>query len=153
MSRTDYEIFEQSGEPFGLAGRATEGKRLLKQEELLFDAQEEIAIAMEKAGATVAQLAKGLGKSRSLVTAILSSGRNLTLRTWADIATALGYRVVPRMVNEDSEPSPDRKIFAGCAWMDADGGDLSRWIDYLIQETSLAAVEEAVAARTRQGTR
>lgn len=98
---TDYEALEESGAPFGLpeAG-ATEGKRLLRQEELIVDAQEEIALAMQALGVNRSALAAGLGKSRAFVTQILSSGRNLTLRTWADIATALGYRVVPRMVED-----------------------------------------------------
>jgi antitoxin component HigA of HigAB toxin-antitoxin module len=99
--RTDYEILEQAGERFGLpAAEATEGKRMLRQEELIVDAQEEIARAMNRMAANRAQLAEGLGKSRAFVTQILSSGRNLTLRTWADIATALGHRVVPRMVED-----------------------------------------------------
>ncbi len=99
--RTDHEILEQSGESFGLpSARATEGKRLLRQEELIVDAQEEITAAMDRAGATKADLAKALGKSRSFVTQILSSGRNLTLRTWAGVATALGHRVVPQMFED-----------------------------------------------------
>ena len=88
MPQTDYDI---------LMGSA-KGKRLLRQEELLFDAQEEIALAMERARISKADLAKALGKSRAFVTQVLSSGRNLTLRTWADISTALGCRVVPRMI-------------------------------------------------------
>ena len=90
MLLTDYEILE----------RSADGKRLLRQEELLVDAQDEIALAMRQARATKADLAKALGKSRAFVTQILSSGRNLTLRTWADIATALGHRVVPQMLED-----------------------------------------------------
>lgn len=92
MPLTDYEIFEQS----------PGGKRELRQEELLIDAQEEIAWAMGRASVSRADLAKMLGKSRSFVTQILSSGRNLTLRTLADIATALGSRVTLRIVSEDA---------------------------------------------------
>lgn len=91
MPPTDYEVLEES---------STEGKRLLRQEDLLIDAQEEIAIAMSRECVVKADLAERLGKSRSFVTQVLNSGRNLTLRTWADIATALGYRVVPKMIKD-----------------------------------------------------
>ncbi len=91
MRPTSYEEFEIS---------SPRAKQLLRQEELLFDAQEEISMAMEKEGVTRAALAEMLGKGRASITRILSSGRNLTLRTWADVATALGYRVVPRMVKD-----------------------------------------------------
>ena len=109
-TRTDYEVLEQAGEPFGLAeAEATEGKRLLRQEELIVDVQEEIALAMEKIGANNARLAEGLTKSRSFVTQILSSGRNLTLRTWADVATALGYHIVIFMI-EDRPKGQSSKV-------------------------------------------
>jgi len=87
---TDYESLEQRDD----------SKQLLRQEELLVDAQEEIAIAMSREHVSKAELAKRLGRSRPFVTQILNSGRNLTLRTWADIATALGHRVIPRMIKD-----------------------------------------------------
>lgn len=91
MHRTDYEALEQ---------RDDDSKRLLRQEELLVDVQEEIAIAMNRESISKAELAKRLGKSRPFVTQVLNSGRNLTLRTWADIATSLGHRVTARMIKD-----------------------------------------------------
>ena len=91
MHRTDYEALEQ---------RDGDSKRLLRQEELLVDVQEEIAIAMNRESISKAELAKRLGKSRPFVTQVLNSGRNLTLRTWADIATSLGHRVTARMIKD-----------------------------------------------------
>lgn len=40
-----------------------------------------------------AQLAERLGKSKAYVTQVLSGSRNMTLRTLADFAFALGFRV------------------------------------------------------------
>ena len=94
MHRTDYEALEQ---------RDGDSKRLLRQEELLVDVQEEIPIRVlvdPVASISKAELAKRLGKSRPFVTQVLNSGRNLTLRTWADIATSLGHRVTARMIKD-----------------------------------------------------
>ncbi len=105
MSQTDYETLL----------RSEEGKRLLRQEQLLVDAQEEIASAMARVGFSKADLAEALGKSRAFVTQVLGNDRNLTLRTWADIATALGHRVFPRM-SEDSPCSKPETATLEAEW-------------------------------------
>lgn len=82
--RTDYEEFESS---------SAENRRLLREEELILDVTIALSTAMEKAGVSKSQLAERLGKSAAFVTQILSGGRNLTLRTVADVADALGSKV------------------------------------------------------------
>ncbi len=65
-------------------------KNLVAQERLIALVAEQIYAAIEDDESSKAALAKALGKSKAFVTQILSGTRNLTLRTVADIATALG---------------------------------------------------------------
>lgn len=75
-----------------------EHHKLFEQERLIVDVAEEIYAAMERGeGVSRAGLAQRLGKSRAFVTQILSGSRNLTLRSIADIAGALGQRVELRL--------------------------------------------------------
>ena len=71
----------------GKRGEAYE--RLLRQERLILDVTEALAGALEDGGVTRAELARRLGRTPGFVTQVLGGGRNLTLRTIADIAGAL----------------------------------------------------------------
>lgn len=74
------------------AGRSESGyERLVIEETLIADAQELIVSLMRHEGVTRSELARRLGKSKGFITHILSGERNLTLRTLADCAHALGY--------------------------------------------------------------
>ena len=86
--RSDYEVFKSS---------SNRNRRLLSQEELILEVTEALAEAMSRDDVTKTELAQRLGKSKGFVSQILSGGRNLTLRTVADVADALGYRVKVRM--------------------------------------------------------
>ena len=66
--------------------------RLLRQEELILDVTETLTQALEAAGVTRVELARRLGRSPGFVSQVLGGGRNLTLRTIADIAAALSVR-------------------------------------------------------------
>src|SRR5207245_2244862 len=68
-------------------------ERLLEQERLLLLVTERIAEQMERSGVRKAELAERLGTSKSHITQALAGGRNLTLRTLADIAWALRCQV------------------------------------------------------------
>lgn len=70
-----------------------EERRLLEQERLILDATELICEAMESAGVSRSDLAKKLGKSKGYVSQLLGGSRNMTLRTLADILTALNQRL------------------------------------------------------------
>lgn len=83
-ARTDYEAFERS---------SVTNRRLLREEELILDVTEALSEMLEEEGVTQAMLAQRLGKTKGFVSQILAGGRNLTLRTIADIADALGYRI------------------------------------------------------------
>jgi transcriptional regulator with XRE-family HTH domain len=72
----------------------SEYKRLLAQGELIMEVTELLCQLLEKEGVLRQDLAKRLNRSKGFVSQLLNGGRNLTLRTVADIATALGYRLV-----------------------------------------------------------
>jgi transcriptional regulator with XRE-family HTH domain len=75
------------------AKRTVTYEQLLRQEELLLDVTEKLSEALIESGLNRSQLAERLGKTKALVTQLLGGGRNLTLRTVADVAGALGYKV------------------------------------------------------------
>ena len=68
---------------------------LLAQEEFILGATELIFELMEKTGVTKAELARRVGRTRGYLTQVLDGNRNMTLRTLAELTTALGYR--PRL--------------------------------------------------------
>jgi transcriptional regulator with XRE-family HTH domain len=81
---TDYEAFETS---------SVSNRRLLRQEELILEVTEALSAALEKEGITKKDLAERLGKTKGFVSQVLAGGRNLTLRTIADVADALECRI------------------------------------------------------------
>jgi transcriptional regulator with XRE-family HTH domain len=73
----------------------SEYQLLLAQEEFILGATELIFELMEKASVTKAELARRVGRTRGYLTQLLDGNRNMTLRTLAELANALGYR--PRL--------------------------------------------------------
>lgn len=65
-------------------------EREMACERLLFNATEDILLAMQDSQMSRADLAKKLGQSKSHVSKLLDGTRNMTLRTLSDIAYALG---------------------------------------------------------------
>ena len=74
----------------GRRGEAYE--RTLRQERLILDVTEALAGALDDSGVTRAELARRLGRTPGFVSQVLGGGRNLTLRTIADIAAALSLQ-------------------------------------------------------------
>jgi hypothetical protein len=70
----------------------SKNEALFQQEALILEATELISSVMEANGVTKAELARKLKKSKAFVTQCLSGDQNLTLRTLADILTALQYQ-------------------------------------------------------------
>jgi transcriptional regulator with XRE-family HTH domain len=68
-------------------------KKLMAQEDLIMEVTEFLCYLMEREGVSRTELAERLGKSKGFVSQILNGGRNLTLRTLADIAEVLGYKI------------------------------------------------------------
>lgn len=86
-----------------------EFRRLMAIETLAAETAELIARLMAEQGMSKAALARRLGKSRAWVTQLLSGKANMTLRTLAEVAHALGVEVTLRT------PRPDRKRTATSA--------------------------------------
>jgi transcriptional regulator with XRE-family HTH domain len=95
---TDYERFERKSES---------ARRLLREEELILDVTENICVALTSEAVTRMELARRLGRTKGFISQLLGGGRNLTLRTIADVADALGYVVQFRMVRQ----LPARVVF------------------------------------------
>jgi transcriptional regulator with XRE-family HTH domain len=78
----------------------------LRQEELILDATEALARALRSCGMTQSELAARLGKTKGFVSQILGGGKNLTLRTLADVAGALGCKVEIQLRAEKAMNTP-----------------------------------------------
>lgn len=74
------------------ARRGPDFDRLVRQERLILDVTERFAQALEEEGVTKAELARRLGRTPGFVSQVLAGGKNLTLRTIADVAAALSCR-------------------------------------------------------------
>ena len=68
-------------------------RRLYAIEGLVTEAGEFIARLMQEQKVTKAELARRLGKSRAYITQMLTGSTNLTVRTLAEVAYALGAEV------------------------------------------------------------
>jgi transcriptional regulator with XRE-family HTH domain len=70
-----------------------EFRRLFAQEDLILEVTETICELLVKEKISRKELADRLGKSKGFISQLLNGGRNLTLRTVADILHVLGYKV------------------------------------------------------------
>jgi transcriptional regulator with XRE-family HTH domain len=70
-----------------------EFRKLLAQEELILEVTEVLCGLLEQEKVSRKELADRLGKTKGFVSQLLNGGRNLTLRTVADILHVLGYKV------------------------------------------------------------
>jgi transcriptional regulator with XRE-family HTH domain len=67
--------------------------KLMAQEDLIMEVTETLCDLLEKEKISRKELADRLGKSKGFISQLLNGGRNLTLRTVADILHVLGYKV------------------------------------------------------------
>ena len=79
--------------------------RLVRQEELILEVTEKLALALDEAGITRTELAGRLGRTPGYVSQVFAGGRNLTLQTVADIAAALSMRPTLTL-NRQCESTP-----------------------------------------------
>jgi transcriptional regulator with XRE-family HTH domain len=70
-----------------------EFERLMAQEDLIMDVTESFCALLEGEKVNKSALAKIMGKTKGYISQVLNGGRNLTLRSMADIAYSLGYTV------------------------------------------------------------
>lgn len=77
-----------------------EFRKLLAQEELILEVTEVLCGLLEQERISRKELAERLGKTKGFISQLLNGGRNLTLRTVADILHVLGYKVTLQPVKE-----------------------------------------------------
>ncbi|HYB91384.1 MAG TPA: helix-turn-helix transcriptional regulator [Candidatus Binataceae bacterium] len=92
INSTDVERFERS---------SAESRRLLNQEKLILEVTEALSQAIEERGLTRSEVARRLGKTKGFVSQLLAGGRNLTLRTVADVADAIGISLEVQVRDPD----------------------------------------------------
>ncbi len=82
-----------------------EFQRLLAQEELILEVTEVLCGLLEEETISKKELADRLGKSKGFISQLLNGGRNLTLRTLADILHVLGYKVAltPQKLSQENK--------------------------------------------------
>ena len=76
-----------------MAKRSEHYQQMVEQETLILEATELICMLLEKDGVSRVELAEKLDKTKALISQLLNGHRNMTLRTLADMAFALGYRI------------------------------------------------------------
>src|SRR5208283_4482704 len=78
--------------------------KLMAQGDLIMEVTETLCELLEKEKVSRKELAERLGKSKGFVSQLLNGGRNLTLRTVADILHVLGYKVslTPQKLRQES---------------------------------------------------
>lgn len=96
---SDYEDFE---------GASAEHRRLLRQEALIVEVTEALAEALSARGINQSQLARRLNKTKGYISQLLGGGRNLTLRTLADVADALDCLVEFTLHSQSTMIGTDR---------------------------------------------
>lgn len=100
-----------------------DGGRAFAQEQLIVAVTEKIWECMDEQEMSKAELAKALNRSKAYVTQVLNGTRNMTLRTLADFAHALGcaadVNIAPRSAFDwtsvNSVSAFKRRIYAGDA--------------------------------------
>jgi transcriptional regulator with XRE-family HTH domain len=80
-----------------------EFRRLFAQEDLIMEVTETLCEILEKEKVSRKELADRLGKSKGFVSQLLNGGRNLTLRTVADILHVLGYKITLTPFKEEEK--------------------------------------------------
>jgi transcriptional regulator with XRE-family HTH domain len=86
--------------------------KLMAQGDLIMEVTETLCELLEKEKVSRKELADRLGKSKGFVSQLLNGGRNLTLRTVADILHVLGYRayLTPFKEGEQRQESNVREL-------------------------------------------
>lgn len=120
-----------------------EFSRLVEQETLILEATERIAELLDASELRRKDLAKRLGVSKPFVTQVMSGDRNMTLRTLADLAFALGHRIEVAAVPLEgkAEPVPSEYV------MDVVKGKLAERqiiMPVVAQRAVFAGINEAV---------
>jgi transcriptional regulator with XRE-family HTH domain len=89
-----------------------EFERLMAQEDFILDVTESFCDILEKDNIKRSKLAELLGKTKGYISQILGGGRNITLKTMADIAFVLGYEIDVRFVKKSKKVKKDSYSFS-----------------------------------------
>jgi transcriptional regulator with XRE-family HTH domain len=86
--------------------------RLMAHGDLIMEVTETLCELLEKEKISRKELADRLGKTKGFISQLLNGGRNLTLRTVADILHVLGYRatLTPFKEGEQRQESNDKEM-------------------------------------------
>ena len=84
--------------------------KLMAQEDLIMEVTETLCELLEKEKISRKELADRMGKSKGFISQLLNGGRNLTLRTVADILHVLGYKVSLTPCKETSKKQESNVI-------------------------------------------
>jgi len=79
-----------------------EFERLMAQEDLIMDVTERFCALLEEEEINKSTLSKIMNKTKGYVSQVLNGGRNLTLRSMADIAYSLGYTVRVAFIKKEA---------------------------------------------------
>jgi hypothetical protein len=84
--------------------------RMMAQGDLIMEVTETLCELLENEKISRKELADRLGKTKGFVSQLLYGGRNLTLRTVADILHVLGYKVAltPQKIHGESSDTSAR---------------------------------------------
>jgi transcriptional regulator with XRE-family HTH domain len=80
-----------------------EFRRIFAQEDLILEVTETLCELLEQEKISRKELADRLGKTKGFISQLLGGGRNLTLRTVADILHVLGYRASLKPFKEGAQ--------------------------------------------------
>jgi len=84
--------------------------KLMAQGELIMEVTETLCELLEREKVSRKELADRLGKTKGFISQLLNGGRNLTLRTVADILHVLGYKVSLKPYKEAGESQKSNVI-------------------------------------------
>ena len=111
-----------------------ENRRLFNQESLILEVTEVLCRYMDQKNISRSDLANKMGRSKGFVSQLLGGSRNLTLRTLADVAGALGCGLSIQLVDKDAA---DANLFSEDAgeimkkeaqlWVGAEVVKLGKW--------------------------
>lgn len=102
---------------------------LVRQEDLLLEVTEKLTQALEDTGMTRTELARRLGRTPGYVSQVFGGGKNLTLRTVADIAAALSMRPTLMLM-------PDYEFTSDCLQWTRDSRETPRWHSSTLEQPS-----------------
>lgn len=84
-------------------------ERLVQEESMILDATELVYGLLDSRGISKAELARRLDRSKGYITQLLDGSRNMTLRTLADVAHAIGVQLEIRVKEVRIKPTRERK--------------------------------------------